>query len=168
MNESAQSPEVSIVLPTYNGASKDLRKSIDSCLAQSFRNFELIIVDDCSSDRTPELIQSYTDPRIKYIRNEQNSRLPKSLNIGFKASRGRYLTWTSDDNFYLPETIEKLLAVLKSKQADFVYADYFAFHNGDISTSERINLLEPDELIWLNCVMDVSCIFYIKCFFESC
>ena len=165
MNESAQSPEVSIVLPTYNGASKDLKKSIDSCLAQSFKDLELIIVDDCSSDQTPELIRSYTDPRIKYIRNERNLRLPKSLNIGFKASRGRYLTWTSDDNFYLPEAIEKLLAILKSRQAYFVYADYFAFHNGDISTSERINLLEPDELIWLNCVM--GCFLYSRKVYEE-
>lgn len=165
INESTQSPEVSIILPTYNGASKGLRKSIDSCLIQSFKNFELIIVDDCSSDQTPELIQSYADPRIKYIRNERNSRLPKSLNIGFKASRGRYLTWTSDDNFYLPEAIEKLLALLKAEQADFVYADYFAFHNGNISTSERINLLEPDELIRLNCVM--GCFLYSRKVYEG-
>lgn len=156
-------PKVSIILPVYNGA-RYVRESIDSCLGQTFTDFELIIVDDCSTDETPEIIRSYQDQRIKYVRNEANQRLPKSLNIGFALTTGEYLTWTSDDNSYLPEAIEKLLTVLKSTQADFVYADYFAFHNGDISTSEQINLPEPDELIRLNCVM--GCFLYSRKVYE--
>lgn len=98
------SPKVSIVLPTYNGA-RYLRQSIDSCLGQTYRNLELIVVDDASTDTTPEIIRSYQDPRIRVIRHEKSKMLPESLNTGFRAVSGDYLTWTSDDNYYVPEAI---------------------------------------------------------------
>lgn len=116
-------PKISIILPTYNG-SKLIRHSIESCLNQTYTNIELIIVDDCSTDATPEIVRSFTDPRVKYIRNAVNQRLPKSLNIGFTASTGEYLTWTSDDNEFLPNAIEELLAYMtRHLETDFVYTD---------------------------------------------
>src|SRR3989338_10314783 len=104
-------PKVSIVLPTYNGA-RYLRQSIDSCLSQTYKNIELIIVDDCSTDETPDIVHSYNDPRIRYVRNKTNQRLPRSLNIGFALTTAEYLTWTSDDNEFLPQAIETMLKVL--------------------------------------------------------
>jgi len=100
---------VSIVLPTYNGE-KYIRESIDSILKQTYQNWELIVVDDCSTDSTLQIVREYAknDFRIKVIHNEVNQKLPSSLNIGFDASVGKYLTWTSDDNIYLPEAIEKM------------------------------------------------------------
>ena len=61
-------PKVSIILPTYNG-SRYLRKSIESCLNQTFKNIELIIIDDCSTDATPEIVRAFKDSRIRYVRN---------------------------------------------------------------------------------------------------
>lgn len=129
MNETGS--KVSIVLPTYNGA-KYIRQSIDSCLNQTYSNIELVIVDDCSTDNTAEIVRSYTDERIRYIRNETNLRLPCSLNVGFKNSTGEYLTWTSDDNFYDKEAIMGMLTFLKNNNADFVYCDYFVFENDSL------------------------------------
>ena len=121
-------PKISIILPTYNG-SRYIRESIASCLNQTYGNIELIIVDDCSTDATPQIIGSLQDPRIKYIRNEKNQRLPRSLNIGFAAATGDYLTWTSDDNQFLPDALEKMLGCLqKNKDVDFVYADYYGVY----------------------------------------
>lgn len=118
------SPKISIILPTYNGASKYLRQSIESCLNQTYQNIELVIVDDCSKDNTAEVIQSFTDPRIKYIRNKTNQRLPRSLNIGFAAATGEFMTWTSDDNEFLPNAIEEMYVYLKNNPGiGFVYAD---------------------------------------------
>jgi len=117
-------PKVSIVLPTYNG-SKYIRQSIDSCLSQSYTNIELIVVDDGSTDQTAEIIKSYKDPRIRYIRNEKNMRLPRSLNIGFAATGGEYVTWTSDDNYYAPQAIEVMLEYLAGNHFDFVYCNYY-------------------------------------------
>jgi glycosyltransferase involved in cell wall biosynthesis len=118
-------PLVSIVLPTYNGAAY-LRETIDSCLAQTYSNWELIVVDDCSSDATPEIIASYTavDPRIRSIRHERNRRLPAALNTGHAAARGTYLTWISDDNRYLPPAIEEMAHFLEEHPTvGVVYAD---------------------------------------------
>ena len=117
---------ISIVLPVYNGA-KYLRESIDSVLAQTYTNWELLIVDDCSKDETPEIAQEYArkDARVRYYRNEQNLRLPRNLNKGFSLAKGDYLTWTSDDNRYRPEALAKLLSALKeSTGAHLAYASY--------------------------------------------
>ncbi|WP_438969482.1 glycosyltransferase family 2 protein [Nonlabens sp.] len=127
---------VSIVLPTYNG-NDFLKKSIDSCLTQTYQNIELIIVNDCSTDNTEEIILSYKDHRIKYIKNETNQRLPRSLNIGFNIAYGDYLTWTSDDNFYKSDAIEKMVFNLENENADLVFAPYFTINNDDKITGER-------------------------------
>lgn len=119
-------PLVSIVLPTYNGA-RFIRQSIDSCLRQSFSDFELIIVNDCSTDNTSAIVQEYAriDSRIVVIDNPENLKLPLSLNAGFSAARGRYFTWTSDDNFYAPEAIATMVKVLDEDPAvGLVYTDY--------------------------------------------
>ena len=127
--------KVSIILPVYNGE-QYLRESIDSCLAQTYSNIELIIVDDCSLDKTPEIIKSYSDHRIKYIRNTENQRLPRSLNIGFAESTGQYLTWTSDDNQYLPMAIEEMVNFLNTNtHVDFVYTDMDVL---DLKTNKKV------------------------------
>ena len=107
-------PKVSIVLPTYNGE-KFIKESIESVLNQTFEDWELIIVDDCSTDGTLEIIKEYLkkDYRIHLIHNETNRKLPLSLNIGFRKSMGEYLTWTSDDNIYHADAIEKMFLYLE-------------------------------------------------------
>src|SRR5437870_4846053 len=102
--------KVTIVLPVYNGQTY-LRQSIESCLKQTHRNFELVVVDDCSTDNSPSIITEYArqDSRIISIRNTTNRRLPGALNVGFAASTGDFLTWTSDDNYYAPTAIEVLV-----------------------------------------------------------
>src|SRR6266508_190816 len=113
---------VSIVLPTYNG-SRYLEESIDSCLKQTFEDIELIIVDDCSTDDTPQIVARYRDPRLRVIRHETNRKLPAALNTGFAASKGTYLTWTSDDNRYAPNAIEVMMQALEtSPEIGLVYA----------------------------------------------
>ena len=137
---------VSIVLPTYNG--KDfLKKSIESCLNQTYQNIELIIVNDCSTDSTEQIILSYTDSRIHYIKNETNQRLPKSLNIGFKKASGDYYTWTSDDNYFDETAIEKMVSTLESEKVDLVCAPYFTIDNNETITGLRIVGKQSDVLI---------------------
>lgn len=114
---------VSIVLPVYNGE-KYLDESINSVLAQTYTNWELIILDDCSTDSTPFIAKKYSadDERIRYFRNEKNLRLPKNLNRGFSLAQGQYLTWTSDDNKYKPTAIEKMHTALIENNSNFVFA----------------------------------------------
>ena len=98
---------ISVVLPTYNGG-KYLSESVDSILEQTYKKWELIIVDDCSDDNVPQIADEYSgmDKRIKVIHNSVNMRLPQSLNIGFAAAEGKLLTWTSDDNRFLPDAFQ--------------------------------------------------------------
>lgn len=99
--------EISIVLPTYNGE-QYISQSIDSILKQTFPDWELIIVNDCSTDHTLEIVKQYAekDHRIKIVNNSINKKLPSSLNIGFQHSCGNFLTWTSDDNLYHENAFE--------------------------------------------------------------
>lgn len=115
---------ISIVLPVYNGE-RFLRASIDSVVSQTYTNWELLVIDDCSTDSTAEIVREYVqkDERIKYFRNEVNLRLPRNLNRGFSLTRGNYLTWTSDDNIYMPTALEKMYsALLADPEAQFAYA----------------------------------------------
>lgn len=100
-------PKVSIVLPVYNGG-RYLKESIDSIIAQTFTDWELIVVDDCSTDNSRDIAEEYikADSRIHIIHNAVNQKLPKSLNIGFSAASGNYFTWTSDDNIYMPDALK--------------------------------------------------------------
>ena len=109
-------PTISIVLPVHNG-SKYLRESIESCLMQTFRNWELIIVNDCSTDESGVIAEEYAvrDKRVRVIHNETNLKLPASLNVGFRYAKGEYLTWTSDDNRYLPNALQRMIDFLRDQ-----------------------------------------------------
>jgi len=123
-------PLVSIVLPTYKRA-RVLPHAIRSVLAQTYANWELIVVDDNSPDDTPRVVASFDDPRIHYVRNDPNLKLPRALNRGFSLARGDYLTWTSDDNLYAPRAIEAMVRRLRQGDCDLVYADYWLFSQDD-------------------------------------
>ena len=124
--------KVSIVLPVYNGE-KYLKEAIDSCLNQTYKNIQLIIVNDGSTDNSEEIINSYKDKRIIYIKNDNNQNLPAALNIGFSNADGDFLTWTSHDNIYSQEAIETLLSYATKNKCDFVYADYYIFENENLN-----------------------------------
>jgi glycosyltransferase involved in cell wall biosynthesis len=118
-------PLVSIVLPIYNGAAY-LRDAIDSCLAQTYLNWELILVDDASADATPQIIAEYVarDRRVRSLRHQTNRKLPEALNTGHAAAQGQYLMWTSDDNRFLPSAVEELTRFLEDHpRIGLVYAD---------------------------------------------
>ncbi len=121
---------VSIVLPTYKRA-RVLPHAIGSVLAQTYANWELIVVDDNSPDDTAQVVAGFTDPRIRYMRNDPNLKLPRALNRGFSLARGDYLTWTSDDNLYAPRAIEAMVGRLRQGDCDLVYADYWLFSQDD-------------------------------------
>lgn len=99
-------PKVSVVLPNYNG-SAFLKIAVDSVLAQSFTDFELIVVEDGSTDGSAELLASYSDPRLRVIPLEQNEHICVALNTGLAAARGKYIARIDSDDCWLPEKLEK-------------------------------------------------------------
>lgn len=106
-------PRVSIGLAVYNGE-KYLEEAIRSILAQTFTDFELIISDNASTDRTAEICKRYAeqDPRIRYSRNETNIGGANNENLTFKLARGRYFRWAAHDDICAPELLEKCAEVL--------------------------------------------------------
>jgi glycosyltransferase involved in cell wall biosynthesis len=98
-------------MAVYNGE-KHLREAVDSILRQTFSDFEFIIIDDCSTDRTAEILATYTDPRIRLSRNDENLGLTRSLNKGLDAARGEYIARMDSDDVSLPERLEKQVAYM--------------------------------------------------------
>jgi glycosyltransferase involved in cell wall biosynthesis len=106
-------PRVSIGLPVYNGE-KFICETIDSILGQTFKDFELIICDNASTDRTEEICQAYVsqDRRIRYYRNQENLGAARNYNIVFELSAGEYFKWAAHDDLCSPTFLEKCVEVL--------------------------------------------------------
>lgn len=98
-------PVISCIMPAYNVAAF-IRSAIESILNQTFKDFELIIINDGSTDDTAQIIRSYTDKRIVYLENDVNLKLIKTLNRGIDASRGRYISRLDSDDIALPTLFE--------------------------------------------------------------
>ena len=98
----------SVIVPIYN-IEKYIRRCIDSVLCQSFNDFELIIINDCSTDGTSEILDKYAkaDERVKVHTNEVNLRLPSSLNKAISLSKGKYIARMDADDICLPDRLQK-------------------------------------------------------------
>ena len=103
---------VSVVLPVYNGA-KYLRDAIDSMLAQSYANFELIIIDDGSTDDSINIISAFNDPRIR-LYSQENQGLAATLNRGITLAKGAYIARQDQDDVSLPNRLSKQAAFLET------------------------------------------------------
>lgn len=159
-------PLISIILPTFNGK-RFLTQSIESCLSQTYKNWELIIVDDASTDEAPAIIDSFTrqDSRIRSVHHKTNKKLPGALNTGFAMARGEYLTWTSDDNLYRPHALETMLNfLLANPQSDLVYTDYSVIDENGIEVRVQ-NVKDPERLV-VGCVVGAS-FLYRRHIYES-
>ncbi len=106
------SPAISVVMSAYN-AEKYIGEAIDSILNQTFKDFEFIIVDDASTDKTLSVVENYKDRRIKILRNEKNLKLAASLNKGLRISQGKYIARMDADDISHLERLEKLYDFLE-------------------------------------------------------
>mgnify|MGYP000992356364 FL=1 len=112
-------PLVSIMMPAYN-AGKYIRRAIQSVLVQTYENWELIIVDDCSTDNTYEIVANYKDPRIRILRHEQNMGVGPSRNDALSASRGQWVTVLDADDQWLPERLDRLMKETERREDLFL------------------------------------------------
>lgn len=120
-----KNPTVTVIIPTYNRAHVLIR-SIRSVLDQTYQNFELIIVDDGSTDNTGEIVKRFVNDRLRYIRRNQSSGSPAApTNIGIKAARGEYIAVQDSDDEWLPGKLEKQMQVFNNASAKvgIVYTD---------------------------------------------
>ena len=116
---------MTIITPCYNAA-PFISQAIESVLAQSFGDWEMIIVDDCSSDDSLSIIQKYAriDSRIRYLRTDKPSGSPTlPRNMGIKEAKGRYIAFLDSDDAWLPSKLEEQVIFIRSGPYDFIYSD---------------------------------------------
>lgn len=116
-------PLVSVVMPAYN-ASRIIDNAIHSVLGQTYENWELIVVDDCSTDNTLEILRQFKSDKIKLITSKRNSGAVKAMNRGIRAARGKYIAFIDANDMWQPDKLERQLDFMKKKEAGFVFSSY--------------------------------------------
>ena len=114
---------VSIVMPNYN-SEKYVVESINSILEQTYQNWELLFVDDCSTDNSIEVARSFNDDRIKIFKNETNSGAAVSRNYALREAKGKWIAFLDSDDLWESEKLEKQLGYMVANNYDFSYTRY--------------------------------------------
>lgn len=129
---------VSIIMPSYNTA-KYIAETVQSVLAQTYQNWELIIVDDCSTDDTDEVIKPFlSDSRIRYLKNEKNSGAAVSRNRALREAKGKWIAFLDSDDLWMPEKLEKQIAFMKENGYHFSYTDYVEIDETSKPNGKRV------------------------------
>lgn len=132
---------VSIITPLYN-SEKYIEATIESIIKQTYQNWEMIIVDDCSKDNSVNIAEKYVknDKRIKLIKQEKHNGAAISRNIAIERSKGRYIAFIDSDDIWLPDKLGKQIAFMKSNNYGFTYSYYQILkENGEITK----NIIKP-------------------------
>lgn len=138
-------PKVSVIMSVYNGG-KYLRGAIDSILNQTFKDFEFIIVNDGSTDNTEEILNTYSDKRLKIITQEKMG-LAKSLNKAIKISKGKYIARMDADDLSLPKRLELQVAFLDKHKNVGLIGTAFSYINGDGKILLTVSMPADNEII---------------------
>ena len=149
-------PVVSVVVTTYNG-SMLIDQTIASVLSQTFHNFELIVVDDLSTDNTVACVERYVDPRIRLTRNSRNLGVVGSRNVGFSLARGRYIAALDHDDLSVPERLERQVGYLDAHpDVVLVGSRWLNFSNGQTSL-DPYEILDPPLVRWALHLSNIMC-----------
>ena len=114
---------VSIIMPSWN-TDRFIAESIQSVIDQTYSNWELIIVDDCSTDNTDAVVDSFQDERIKYFHNEKNSGAALTRNRALREARGEWIEFLDSDDLWFPAKLEKQIAFMKEHGYSLSFTEY--------------------------------------------
>ena len=161
--------EVSVILPTFN-RSHVLIRSIRSVLNQTYQNFELIIVDDGSTDNTEKLVNSLSDDRIKYTRHNKNKGVAVARNTGIRLAGGHFIALQDDDDEWYPEKLEKQIMAYTtaSPEVGVVWTNsnymYDKYEYMPPSSSKKMEGYIFDQVLKLNLIAPQTSLIRKKCF----
>ena len=149
---------VSIIMPSYNTA-RFIKETVDSVLAQSYTNWELLVVDDCSTDNTDDVVAQFSgDSRIKYIKNSKNSGAAESRNRALREAKGKWIAFLDSDDLWEPDKLKKQIAFMKDNGYHFSYTNYTEIDensepNGKTVTGpKRITKSGMYNYCWMGCL----------------
>lgn len=150
---------VSIITPAYNAALL-ISHAIESVQAQTFTDWEMLIVDDCSTDNTCDIVEHYalSDPRIHLIRQSENGGPAKARNTALKAASGRYIAFLDSDDLWLPEKLERQLVFMAEKDAAISYTLYRRFTDNKDQPGRVISLPESFNYLQLLKNTGIACL----------
>ena len=114
---------VSIIMPSWN-TGNFIAESIQSVINQTYKNWELIIVDDCSTDNTDEVVSFYKDQRIKYLKNEKNSGAAITRNKALREAQGEWIAFLDSDDLWAPEKLEHQINFMKNNGYNLSFTEY--------------------------------------------
>ncbi|NOY98887.1 MAG: glycosyltransferase [Chloroflexi bacterium] len=144
MENHTDSPLVSVIMPVFNGE-KYLREAIESILSQTYHPFEVIVVDDGSTDGTSRIVSEYGGP-ITYI-SKEHSGLGDTLNRGIAEARGEYLTFLDADDVWMENKLALQIAVIEKRDVDMVFGYMQQFISPELDEKDRSSILCQDEPI---------------------
>ena len=123
--------EISIIMAAYN-AERTIQRAIQSVLMQTYQDFELLVVNDCSTDRTAEIVQTFSDERIRLIQNEQNMGVSYTRKHGLEEALGEWIAVLDSDDAWTSDKLEKQMQLQKAKNAELIFTgSSFMNSNGD-------------------------------------
>jgi len=147
-------PKVSVILPVYNGE-EFLREAVDSILNQTFTDFEFIIIDDGSRDSSADIIKSYDDYRIRFVSNEKNLGLIKTLNKGLGLAQGKYIARMDADDISLPSRLEKQVAFMEDHHEIGVCGTWFKIIGQENNEIKKTPLNHDDICARMFCISSI-------------
>lgn len=134
---------VSIIMPNYN-SEKYVEETINSVLSQTYQNWELLFVDDCSTDKSLELVRAFNDERIKIFQNETNSGAAASRNYALREAKGKWIAFLDSDDLWLPEKLSKQIEFMAENNYHFTYTPYT--HIDEASNSMNVEVVSPKKI----------------------
>lgn len=149
---------VSVIMPSHNTADY-IAESIESVLAQTYQNWELVIVDDCSADNTDIVVEKYlTDCRIRYLKNEKNSGAAVSRNRALREAKGKWIAFLDSDDLWYPEKLQHQIMYMEKNNYHFSYTNYIEIDenskpNGKrVTGPRRITKCGMHNYCWIGCL----------------
>lgn len=139
-------PKISVIMPAYNEATF-IKESIDSILNQTFKDFELIIINDCSTDNSLEIMKNYKDKRIRLISNKVNKGFPNTVNIGLDLAKGKYVAILDGDDVALPKRLELQYNYLESNPKIFLVGSSAIFIDEEGKEIRRFRKYDDYEML---------------------
>lgn len=140
--------KVSIITPAWN-SEKYIAETIRSVLAQTYENWEMLIVDDCSTDRTAAIVTAFAaaDPRIRFLTQPENGGAAKARNRALEESTGRYIAYLDADDTWMPEKLQKQVAFMQEKKAAFCCNSYEVIADDGSSLNKFVYMLPKADYV---------------------
>lgn len=134
---------VSVIIPMYN-SEKYIAEAVNSVLAQTYKDIEIILIDDCSKDKTDLIAQTFaeSDERIYYLRLAKNSGAAVARNKGLELSQGRYIAFLDSDDLWEPQKLEKQIKVMEDEKVGFCYTSYSIIDSSGTIKKNKIKIKE--------------------------